>query len=203
MRKIGLVAAFVVVFSSAFEQAGHDASSQEPMDGATDDDATGAYVDGANEAIRALQAGLVEALTSEMKEGGPSSAVHLCRDEAQAITAKVSRENGIDAGRTSHRLRNPQNAPPPWAEDVVRESAGRKTNDVGPHVIDLGDRIGVLKPVNTLGLCTNCHGNPDAIAADVKQALAEAYLEDKAVGFAVGDLRGWMWAEVPKKPNKK
>jgi hypothetical protein len=29
-------------------------------------------------------------------------------------------------------------------------------------------------------------------------ALAGAYPQDRATGFAPGDLRGWMWAEVPK-----
>jgi hypothetical protein len=28
--------------------------------------------------------------------------------------------------------------------------------------------------------------------------LAVAYPGDRATGFAPGDLRGWMWAEVPK-----
>ena len=174
-----------------------DESAREEASAAADD----VYVGEANEAIRVLQAGLVEALTGGMKEGGPPSAIHVCRDEAQTITDGVARETGIEVGRTSHRLRNPINAPRPWAEALVREAAGMKTSEVEAHVVDLGDRVGVLKPINTLGLCTNCHGAPDAIEASVRQALADAYPEDDAVGFTVGDLRGWMWAEVPKEPR--
>ena len=29
-------------------------------------------------------------------------------------------------------------------------------------------------------------------------ALAASYPQDQATGFGAGDLRGWMWAEVPK-----
>ena len=79
---------------------------------------------------------------------------------------------------------------------MVEQAAGTKTSDAEPHIIDLGDRMGVLKPINTLGLCTNCHGND--IAPDVGRTLADAYPEDRAVGFEAGDLRGWMWAEVSK-----
>jgi hypothetical protein len=198
MRKAGLFAAFIFVFSVGCQQGRNDSSSREPEREPAGEEAS-TYVEQANEAIRALQAGLVQALTSAMKEGGPPSAVHVCRDEAQTITQHVSQEKSILVGRTSHRLRNPKNAPRPWAEAVVRDAAEKKTGDVESHVIDLGDKVGVLKPINTMSLCTNCHGSPDEVGADVKQALAEAYPEDQAVGFAVGDLRGWMWAEVPKK----
>jgi hypothetical protein len=155
-----------------------------------------AYVERANEVIRSLQSGLVEALTAAMKEGGASAAVHVCRDEAQAITKRVAEETGVLVGRTSHRLRNPTNAPRPWARDLVEQAAGKKTSEVEMQVIDLGDRIGVVKPINTLGLCTNCHGSN--IDPDVGTALAKAYPKDRAVDFETGDLRGWMWAEVPK-----
>jgi hypothetical protein len=156
------------------------------------------YAEKANEAIRALQSNLVKALTAELGKGGPEGAVFVCRDEAQAITAKVSEEMGITVGRTSHLLRNTINAPPEWAESIVEDGAGKKTSDVEAHTVDLSDKVGVLKPINTLGLCTNCHGQAEEISPEVREALDEAYPTDRAVGFSVGDLRGWMWAEVKK-----
>jgi hypothetical protein len=200
MSKNGIFLVFLAVFASACQQAQDEPSSQvvEEKDPVESTPSVDAAVNRANEAIRALQSGLVEALTSEMKKGGPPSAVHVCRDEAQVITAKVAQEEGVDVGRTSHRLRNPKNAPRPWAEAFVSEAAGKKTSEVEAQVVDLGDKMGVLKPINTLGLCTNCHGKAEEIAPEVRQALAEGYPEDEAVGFSVGDLRGWMWAEVPK-----
>lgn len=157
------------------------------------------YVKQANEAIRALQTGLVKALTRALEEGGPERAVFVCRDEAQRITAQLSEEMGIDVGRTSRRLRNGVNAPREWAKPIVEESAGTKTGEVEPQVIDLGDKVGVLKPINTLGLCTKCHGKVEEIDTEVKKSLAELYPTDRAVGFSAGDLRGWMWAEVFKR----
>ncbi len=31
-----------------------------------------------------------------------------------------------------------------------------------------------------------------------KELIAESHPDDEATGFEVGDLRGWMWAEVPR-----
>ena len=157
------------------------------------------YAQQANEAIGTLQKGLVKALTRALEEGGPEKAVSVCREEAQKITAQLSEEMGVVVGRTSHLLRNPVNAPREWARPIVEESAGKTTSAVEPHVLDLGDKVGVLKPINTLGLCANCHGKVEEIDAEVKESLAEFYPTDRAVGFSVGDLRGWMWAEISKR----
>ena len=37
----------------------------------------------------------------------------------------------------------------------------------------------------------------ESIPADVRAALAELYPADRATGYSVGDLRGWLWVEVP------
>jgi hypothetical protein len=156
------------------------------------------YVQQAKEAIGSLQTALVKTLTSELKKNGPGGAIRVCRDEAQVITDQVAEEKTIAVGRTSHRLRNPVNSPRDWAKSFVQEGAGKKASEVEPHVVDLGNRVGVLQPINTLDLCTNCHGRDTEIAPEVKAVLADAYPNDRAVGFAPGDLRGWMWAEVSK-----
>ena len=156
------------------------------------------YVQQAKEAISSLQTALVKTLTNELKKSGPAGAIHVCRDEAQVITERVAEEKAIAVGRTSHRLRNPVNTPRDWAEFFVQEGAGKKASEVEPHVVDLGDRVGLLLPINTLDLCTNCHGEDKHLAPEVKEVLDEAYPTDRAVDFAAGDLRGWMWAEVPK-----
>jgi len=196
MQKIWPIFLFLVfsVACGEFRQKNEAPKNQDSVAGENADP----YVARAQNALAALQSGLVKALTSAIGEGGPTSAVFVCRDEAPKIAATVTEETQISVGRTSHRLRNPQNAPPPWAEDIVKKAAEAKTEKVESHVLDLGDTIAVLKPINTVGLCTNCHGNSEDLDREVRQALTEAYPDDQATGFAVGDLRGWMWAEVTK-----
>jgi uncharacterized protein with HEPN domain len=101
----------------------------------------------ADSAMQGLRQRLFARLTEEMGRTGPAGAVQVCRDEAQAITAAVERARGIVVGRTSHRLRNPGNAPRPWARPHVEAAAGKRADEVGAIALDLGDRVGVLRPI--------------------------------------------------------
>lgn len=151
----------------------------------------------ADAAIRALQQRLSARLLDEMKKGGPARAISVCRDEAQALTAEIARVQGVRVGRTSDRLRNPGNAAPSWAERFVEASAGRKAASVEATVVDLGDRVGVLRPIPTAAPCLQCHGRAERLSADVRAFIKSAYPKDRAVGFDAGDLRGLIWAEAP------
>ncbi len=163
------------------------------------DQQTTQAVERAGRALQSLQAALMTRLRQAMEQGGPRQAVGICRDEAQTITRKIKSEQGMAVGRTSHRLRNPANAAPEWAKALVEAAAGRKAAAVEPQVVDLGDRIGVLRPIGLADMCLRCHGPAEAVKRDIGDLLDAAYPADQAVGFAVGDLRGWGWAEVPKK----
>jgi len=66
-------------------------------------------------------------------------------------------------------------------------------------VVDLGENVGVLRPIGTADTCTHCHGTPSSLGPEVRDVLAKAYPADRATGFAAGDLRGWMWAEVTRR----
>jgi hypothetical protein len=152
----------------------------------------------AAEAMDALGKRLMARLLEEMAKDGPAGAVKVCRDEAPAITAQVAKERGVALGRTSFKLRNAGNAPRPWAAALVAAAAGKKIGEARPVVVDLGDRLGVLRPIEATGPCLKCHGGPGVIAPEVKGTLASAYPDDQATGFDAGDLRGFFWAEVPK-----
>lgn len=151
----------------------------------------------AEAAMIGLQSALLARLKDELGKGGARGALSVCHDEASAIAEKVAKEQGVALGRTSHALRNPANAAPAWAASTVASAEGRKVGTAGLRVFDLGSgRVGVLRPIGFAEACAACHGAPDAMAADVRTALASLYPQDRAVGFAPGDLRGWMWAEV-------
>lgn len=107
---------------------------------------------------------------------------------------------GVSVGRTSARLRNPRNAPPEWARAHVAATDGRKAAAVPPAVFDLGDRVGLLRPIEIRRRCLSCHAAADDLAPDTREWLRRAYPEDRALGYALGDLRGFWWAEAPKEP---
>jgi len=149
-----------------------------------------AKADGAREALFGK---LMGRLTEVMAKDGPAKAVDVCRTEAHPLAAAVAKEQGVAIGRTSHKLRNPLNAPPDWARSLV--DARRDT----PAFLAAADgRLGVLAPIRLKATCLLCHGAPEKIDPAVKAVLATGYPRDEALGFSEGDLRGWFWIEVPK-----
>jgi hypothetical protein len=107
---------------------------------------------------------------------------------------------GVRVGRTSARLRNPRNAPPAWARAYVQKTDGRKAAEVGPIAFDLGDRVGLLRPIEVRKRCLACHAASEQVDASTRQWLESAYPEDRSLGYALGDLRGFWWAEAKKAP---
>lgn len=137
-------------------------------------------------------------LQAAMAEGGPVAAVSACADDAQALTAQVSHDTGAALGRSSLRLRNPANAPPAWVAAWLTEQGERPAAGVEGFARVEGSNVRVLKPVAVEAVCVTCHGPPDQIPAEVRAILAERYPQDAATGYAVGDLRGVAWAELPE-----
>jgi hypothetical protein len=152
----------------------------------------------ADAAIVELQRRLGGRLAAALVEGGPAGAVTVCRDEAPRLRTAVAREHGVELGRTSDRLRNHANGAPAWARETVAAAAGRPSAEVRPVAFDLGDRVGLLRPMVVAQACTRCHGTTETIPAEVAASLAREYPADRAVGYAAGDHRGFFWAEARK-----
>ena len=148
--------------------------------------------------ITAMHDSLLWELNNGLEQGGATLAIKSCHVDAMRIAERFGREEGVAAGRTGDRLRNPTNAPKPWAAPLVRANAGRPVKDVDGFVVDLGGKVGVMKPIAELPRCAACHGDPGQFSAAVRAELKDRYPVDHAVGFKDGEVRGWYWVEIPK-----
>jgi hypothetical protein len=148
--------------------------------------------------IDAMLDALLWELNAGLEQGGPTLAIKSCHIDSTRVSQRIGRELGVAAGRTSDRLRNPTNAPRAWAAPLVKEYAGRQAREVDGVVVDLGDKVGVMRPIAQRPICKACHGRPDTFATAVKAELKERYPVDRAVGFEDGQIRGWFWVEVRK-----
>lgn len=145
----------------------------------------------------ALFNALMERLQTVIKEQGLAKAIAVCGDEAPQIAQAVGKERGVRIGRTSHKLRNPNNRPPNWAQSLVKAEVKE------PQVLLHSDgRLAVLLPIRLKSQCLVCHGPETAIPNEVRTALQERYPNDQATGFREDDLRGWFWVEVPRTKEK-
>jgi hypothetical protein len=142
--------------------------------------------------VEKLRGGLGRELSAAIKRGGPEAAISICAERAPAIAAAAGGA-GLRIGRTSHRLRNPRNAPPAWVAPLLAEYRKNPGLASSERTIAPG-RIGYLEPIRIVGPCLACHGG--ALAPPVAARIQARYPEDRATGFAAGDLRGLYWVEV-------
>lgn len=154
-----------------------------------------ADIERAQVALKPFKAELKAALQEGLREG-PENAIWVCRDKAPEIAAGLS-SDGIELGRTSHRVRNPGNAPEPWMEPLLDEYI-KRGDDKTPRAVRLEDgSIGYVEPIYVQPMCLNCHGGD--ITDSVLAKVSELYPADAAMGFASGDFRGLFWVRMSGK----
>ena len=160
-------------------------------------------VAGSRAVAKAFGGDLRAQLVAALKADGPVAAIEVCNVSAPEIAADQARATGWSVGRTSLRLRNPENAPDDWERSVLEAFEARKAAGEDPKTLERwevvksgGARVfRYMKAIPTGKPCLACHGG------DIKPAVAakldELYPEDRARGFAVGDIRGAFTIEQP------
>lgn len=156
----------------------------------------------ARSSMKTLGTTLKGALVKTMKADGPTAALQVCASDAQSLTASVAAGSGVRVGRSSLRLRNPKNAGPSWVTDWLKTQGERSAMEVGGQAAaatreDGTGVVRVLAPIAIEAPCLICHGPDEGRSPELSAILAEKYPTDKATGYALGDLRGAIWAEAP------
>lgn len=138
-------------------------------------------------------------LKAAMAEGGPVNAVRVCKDEAPAIAARLSRETGWQVRRIGTRVRNPQSGlPDAWEQSQLadfqqRLNAGDKPNALSRFsTVDepAGKFQRLITAIPVAPMCLACHGDASAQPEALRAALQADYPHDTATGYTVGELRG-------------
>ncbi len=147
--------------------------------------------------IQSFAGALKGELKAAMKAGGPTQAIEVCNLRAPQIADRVSAESGWTVARSSHRLRNPANAPDAYTaaaidEFLKRQGAGEKAADlVKAEIVEEDGRrmFRMVKAIPTGEICLVCHGGAE-VKPEVEARLAELYPDDRARGFRPGEMRG-------------
>lgn len=159
----------------------------------------------AKAAAQAFSGELRATLLGAMGDGGPATAVDVCRLEAPAIAEAVMHEHGVRLGRVAlpGRNRNPAQAAQGWQLAALQDI--QQAVDQGAPAADqiriyrdelpAGVALRLMRGIATEAPCTVCHGSD--IAPGIRDMITRHYPDDGATGFAVGDLRGALWVEVP------
>jgi hypothetical protein len=141
-----------------------------------------------------LKGALLEGL-----EDGPQGAILVCKSAAPAIAARQS-SDGVQMGRTSHKLRNSDNVPSAWIEPLLSVYEAGSDDPYRAAVLD-GGRIGYVEPIYVQKPCLMCHGK--TLAPAVASQIAAEYPGDRATGFEEGDFRGLFWVTLVPAPDER
>jgi len=139
---------------------------------------------------------LKSALLNEVRDGGFPSAVSVCADTAQKLTNRIAEENGVEIKRVTFKTRNKINEPDEYQKEILQKFQSMKdagnlsdtTAVVETVEIDGEKYLSFMKPIKTMPLCLNCHG--ENIDEEIAESIKEKYPEDEAIGYGNDELRG-------------
>jgi len=132
-------------------------------------------------------------------EGGPESAIGVCKDIAPKQAGEASRKNGIKLTRVSLKVRNPLlGTPDTWEQRALHAFETRAANGEKPETLEYSEIVKepagrYFRYVKAIALqpgCVACHGSAEQIPDSVKAKLGEEYPHDRATGYAPGQIRG-------------
>lgn len=139
-------------------------------------------------------------LSHEIKSNGLLSAAKFCNSNALTLTEEVNlrQVEGISIKRISLKERNGANTPKA-DEKAVLESMQKMLDkkELPKYVIEKeGKTYKYYKPlVIKKEVCLKCHGDISS-NPELDMFIKEAYPQDKATGYKMGDLRGAILVEI-------
>lgn len=145
----------------------------------------------AKQTIKPFAQELLGTVKKTVKSSGYPKAINACQTLAPTIANKHS-EGDWKIGRTSNKIRNPNNAPDAWETKVLAQFAQQVKAGADIQSLEYGEVVGTdyryMKAIGVKPPCLACHGNN--IKPTITAELAQRYPSDAATGYQAGDLRG-------------
>lgn len=149
---------------------------------------------------------LLAMLTQAIEKGGPDGAIAVCREEAPKLAKAASEQSGWNIRRVSLRQRNPKAAPDAWERAALEDFDRRAAAGESPATLEKAELVDegghkvqrYMRALPTQPLCLACHGDAASLSPAVSARLKALYPEDRAVGYAVGQIRGAMTIKRPQ-----
>jgi hypothetical protein len=164
------------------------------------------WLDDARKVATSVPPRLLAVLIDEIAKSGPEGAIAVCRDMAPQLAKAASDETGWAVRRVSLRSRNPKAVPDAWERAALEDFDRRAAAGESPATLEKAELVqdnGVsvrryMRALTTQQLCLQCHGPTDQLKPAVVERLRALYPDDKATGYAVGQIRGAMTIRRPQ-----
>lgn len=145
-------------------------------------------------------------LLKAIEASGPLRAIVVCKYTVPEISSAISRKYGARVTRVTLTPRNPVLGwADAWEQKVLlqfedRVARGEKADGMEFHELVQEPSARYLRYMRALPMqpaCMHCHGTADQVSESIRSQLAHDYPHDKALGLALGKVRG---AVTFKKP---
>lgn len=145
-------------------------------------------------------------LVKAIEASGPLRAIVVCKYTVPEISSAISRKYGARVTRVTLTPRNPVLGwADAWEQKVLlqfeeRVARGEKADGMEFHELVQEPSARYLRYMRALPMqpaCMHCHGTADQVSESIRSQLAHDYPHDKALGLALGKVRG---AVTFKKP---
>lgn len=136
-------------------------------------------------------------LMQQMKMGGPTLAVPFCNVQAMPITSQLSEKYNVTIKRVSDKVRNSKNEATERELQIIEKYQNLKVNNkkTTPIIeIDNNNKKHFYAPIIINEKCLACHGKlGEKLTVKTDSIIKSLYLNDLAIDYKVGDLRG-IWS---------
>lgn len=149
---------------------------------------------------------VVNAMQEAVADKGVAGAIPVCKEQAPELIKAKRQETGWDIRRVSLKPRNAERATPDlWevrqlADFNVRAALGEKPETLEKSEVVSIDGKPVFRYMKALpvgDVCLKCHGPAETLDPALKAKLAESYPQDRATGYAKGQIRGALTVKRP------
>ena len=137
---------------------------------------------------------------------GATAAIPVCKVKAPQLLQEQADKTGWSIRRVSLKTRNPERGTPDaWearqlADFNIRAANGEKIERLEHgEVLSEGGRqtYRYIRAIPVGQVCLGCHGPADSIEPGLRAELNKNYPQDRATGYALGQVRGALTVKRP------
>lgn len=135
-------------------------------------------------------------VSKSMQAAGVAATIAYCNVQAYPITDSLAAIHQAKIKRTSHKVRNLQNAPDSLETVILGQYLRLQQQglEMPPRVVQEGEKVHFFAPILLAQPCLACHGIVgETLDENDLAVIQQHYPKDKATGFAAGELRG-IWS---------
>lgn len=168
---------------------------------------TGALLEETRQKALPVLPKVVKTMQQAVNESGAVGAIPVCKVVAPQLLQEMRDQTGWSIRRVSLKTRNAATGTPDsWevrqlADFNIRAAGGAKPETLETSEIvteaDGSRAFRYMKALPVADVCLKCHGADATLPADLRAALARDYPQDRATGYAAGEVRGALSVKRP------